>query len=507
MKFSSKVLKCGLSPMRKFHPYAVAAEAKGRKIYHLNIGQPDIETPKAYFDAVKHFDLPVLAYAPSPGIPELIEAIRKYYADLGMHFDAGDILITNGGSEALQITMNCILDDGDEILIPEPFYPNYNTMAYTCGAKIHPIPTSPHDGYHYADRAKVEAEINEHTRAIMVTNPGNPTGCVLTPEEMRMMVDIAKAHDLFIIGDEAYREFVYAGEPLQSMGQFEDAAENVIVIDTVSKRFSACGARIGCMISRNKELMAQAMKYAQCRLSVPTLDQVAAAALYTVGPDYFAAVREEYKRRRDTVIKKLHEIPGVVCECPRGAFYVMAALPVDDADTFQKWLLEEFEDNGDTVMFAPGEPFYGTPGKGKNEIRIAYVLKQADLERAMDLLSRVGVAEQADKVPAQLSGGQQQRVAIARSLAMQPKAMLFDEPTSALDPEMINEVLEVMVRLAQQGMTMIVITHEMNFARRVADRVVFMADGQIVETGTPDEFFDHPQTKRAQDFLNSIKGH
>ena len=211
MKFSSKVLKCGLSPMRKFHPYAVAAEAKGRKIYHLNIGQPDIETPKAYFDAVKHFDLPVLAYAPSPGIPELIEAIRKYYADLGMHFDAGDILITNGGSEALQITMNCILDDGDEILIPEPFYPNYNTMAYTCGAKIHPIPTSPHDGYHYADRAKVEAEINEHTRAIMVTNPGNPTGAVLTPEEMRMLVDVAKAHDLFIIGDEAYREFVYAG--------------------------------------------------------------------------------------------------------------------------------------------------------------------------------------------------------------------------------------------------------------------------------------------------------
>ena len=361
MKFSSKVLKCGLSPMRKFHPYAVAAEAKGRKIYHLNIGQPDIETPKAYFDAVKHFDLPVLAYAPSPGIPELIEAIRKYYADLGMHFDAGDILITNGGSEALQITMNCILDDGDEILIPEPFYPNYNTMAYTCGAKIHPIPTSPHDGYHYADRAKVEAEINEHTRAIMVTNPGNPTGAVLTPEEMRMLVDVAKAHDLFIIGDEAYREFV------------------------------ACGARIGCMISRNKELMAQAMKYAQCRLSVPTLDQVAAAALYTVGPDYFAAVREEYKRRRDTVVNKLHEIPGVVCECPRGAFYIMAALPVDDADAFQKWLLEEFEDNGDTVMFAPGEPFYGTPGKGKNEIRIAYVLKQADLERAMDLLAK-GIA-------------------------------------------------------------------------------------------------------------------
>ena len=387
MKFSSKVQKCGLSPMRKFHPYAVAAQAKGRRIYHLNIGQPDIETPKAYFEAVRHFDLPVLEYAPSPGMPVLVEAIQKYYDKLDMHFDAGDILITNGGSEALQIAFNCILDDGDEVLIPEPFYPNYNTMVRTCGASIHPIPTSPREGYRYADRARVEAEINQHTRAIVCTNPGNPTGVVLTPEEMRMLVDVAKAHDLFIIGDEAYREFVYAGEPLQSLGEFEDAAENVIVIDTVSKRFSACGARIGCLISRNKELMAHAMKYAQCRLCVPTIDQVASAALYDVGPEYFAAVREEYKRRRDTVMQKLQAIPGVICECPKGAFYVMAHLPVDDADTFQRWLLEEFEDNGDTVMFAPGEPFYATPGRGRSEIRIAYVLKQADLERAMDLLA------------------------------------------------------------------------------------------------------------------------
>ena len=387
MKFSTKVEKCGLSPMRKFHPYAVAAQEKGKKIYHLNIGQPDIETPQAYFDAVKHFDQPVLEYAPSPGMPVLIEAIRGYYAKLDMHFAPADILITNGGSEALQIAMNCILDDGDEILIPEPFYPNYNTMVCTCGAAIHPIPTKPEEGYHYADRQKIEAEINEHTRAIMCTNPGNPTGTVLTPEEMRMMVDIAKEHGLFIIGDEAYREFVYAGEPLQSLGEFEDAAENVIVIDTVSKRFSACGARIGCLISRNKELMAHAMKYAQCRLCVPTIDQVASAALYDVGPAYFAAVRDEYKRRRDTVMRKLKEIPGVVCECPKGAFYAMAALPVDDAEKFQIWLLEHFDDHGDTVMFAPGGGFYATPGKGINEIRIAYVLKQADLERAMDLLA------------------------------------------------------------------------------------------------------------------------
>ena len=385
---SSKVKKCGLSPMRKFHPYAVAAEAAGKKIYHLNIGQPDIETPPQYFQAIRDFHQPVLEYAPSPGIPVLIKAIQKYYDNLNMHFEQDEILITTGGSEALQIVLNCILDDGDEILIPEPFYPNYNTMVNTCGAKIHPIPTTPESGYHYADRAKIEAEINEHTRAIMCTNPGNPTGAVLTPEEMRMMVDIAKEHELFIIGDEAYREFVYAGEPLQSLGEFADAADNVVVIDTVSKRFSACGARIGCIISRNKELMGEAMKYCQARLSVATLDQIASAALYDVGPEYFAAVREEYKRRRDTVVAKLKEIPGVICECPRGAFYLMAALPVDDADAFQKWLLTDFDDNGDTVMFAPGGPFYATPGKGVNEVRIAYVLKQKDLERAMDLLAK-----------------------------------------------------------------------------------------------------------------------
>ena len=387
MKFSSKIEKCGLSPMRKFHPYAVAAEAKGKKIYHLNIGQPDVETPHQFFDAIKEFNQPVLEYAASPGMPVLIDAIQKYYDNLDMHFDKSEILITTGGSEALSIVLQCILDDGDEILIPEPFYPNYNTMVRTCGASIHPIPTCPEEGYHYADRAKVEAESNEHTRAIMVTNPGNPTGVVLTPEEMRMMCDIAKEHNLFIIGDEAYREFVYGGEPLQSMGEFADAADNVVVIDTVSKRFSACGARIGCILTRNHELLGHAMKYCQCRLCVATLDQVASAALYQVGPEYFAAVRDEYKRRRDTVVAKLKEIPGVVFDCPKGAFYLMAALPVDDADKFQQWLLEEFDDKGDTVMFAPGAPMYATPGKGKNEIRIAYVLKQDKLERAMDLLA------------------------------------------------------------------------------------------------------------------------
>ena len=389
MKFSSKVEKSGLSPMRKFHPYAVAAEAKGKKIYHLNIGQPDIETPKQFFDAIKHFEQPVLAYAPSPGMPVLIKAIQKYYDKLNMHFDESEILITTGGSEALCFALQAILDDDDEILIPEPFYPNYNTMTNTTGGKIVPIPTSPEEGYRYADRAKIEALITPHTRAIMCTNPGNPTGVLLTHEEMEMIVDIAKKHDMFVIGDEAYREFVYGGEPLQSFGEFaETAPENIIVIDTVSKRFSACGARVGCLISKNREFMSHAMKYCQTRLSVATLDQVACTALYSVGPAYFDAVREEYKKRRDTLCRKLREIPGVVFDVPGGAFYVMAALPVDDADKFQTWLLEEYDDNGETVMFAPGASMYRTPGKGKNEVRMAYVIESHKIERAMDILKK-----------------------------------------------------------------------------------------------------------------------
>ena len=387
MKFSEKVLRCQQSPMRKFHPYAVAAAAAGKKIYHLNIGQPDIQTPKQLFDAVRNFHEPTLAYAPSPGIPALIDAIRAYYARIGVTLDAGDILITTGGSEALQIACNCILDSGDEIIVPEPFYPNYHTFITTAGASIHPLHTRPEEGYFFADRAKLEDCITPNTRAIMITNPGNPTGTCLTREEMKMILDVAVEHDLYLIADEVYREFAYETGELLSFLQFGYGQENLILIDSVSKRFSSCGARIGCLISRNPDFIANALKYCQARLSVATLDQVAAAALYTVEPDYFTAVREEYKRRRDTVVRKLHEIPGVVCECPKGAFYLMAALPIDDAERFQQWLLEDFDDHGDTVMFAAGGPFYATPGKGANEIRIAYVLKQEDLERAMDLLA------------------------------------------------------------------------------------------------------------------------
>lgn len=387
MKLSEKVKQCNLSPMRKFHPFAVAAKEKGRKIYHLNIGQPDIATPPAYFEAIRNFEQPVLEYAASPGMPVMIEAVRNYYEKIGVHYDASDILITTGGSEALQILMLCILDEGSEIIVPEPFYPNYNTFVKAAGGVIRPIHTTPEEGYRYATREKIEPLINEKTRAIMFTNPGNPTGVVLTPEEMRLMADIAKEHDLFIIGDEVYREFVYGGEDLATIGQYDDIAENAIIIDSVSKRFSACGARIGALITKNKEIQHNALKFCQCRLSVATLDQVASAALYTVDKSYFDAVREEYKLRRDTVIKKLKEIPGVVCAEPKGAFYLMAKLPVDSADKFQQWLLTDFEDNGETVMFAPGEGFYATAGMGTSEVRIAYVLKQQDLERAMDLLA------------------------------------------------------------------------------------------------------------------------
>ncbi len=386
MKFSSKIQRCELSPIRKFYPYQVACNKKGIKIYHLNIGQPDIETPPAYFQAIQQRHKPVLAYAPSPGIPELIQAVQRYYARLGIPYAEEDILITTGGSEALQIIFNCILDEGDEILVPEPFYPNYDTFAACAGGRIAPIPTFPEEGYHYATREKIEPRITDRTRAILITNPGNPTGSVLTPEEMRLIGDIAREHDLFLISDEVYREFVYGGEPLQSMGSLPGLEENTIIIDSVSKRFSACGARVGAIITKNRALQQHALKICQARLSVATLDQQACAALYDTDPSYFAAVREEYKRRRDTIYRKLQEIPGVICKEPQGAFYVMAKLPIDDADAFQTWLLTEFQDNGETLMYAPGGGFFATPGVGHDQVRFAYVLNCQDLTRAMDLL-------------------------------------------------------------------------------------------------------------------------
>ena len=388
MKFSSKIEKCGLSPMRKFAPYANEAVKNGKTLYHLNIGQPDIATPAAYFEAVKDFSQPVLAYAPSDGVPVMIDAIVDYYGKIGAPITNKQVLISTGGSEALQMALASILDEGDEIIIPEPFYPNYSTFVTLTGATIRPVTTKPEEGYKFAIRERIEACINEHTRAIMFTNPGNPTGTILTEEELKLMADIAKEHNLFIIGDEVYREFVYGGEKLMSLLQLEGYEENVVVIDSVSKRFSACGARIGCMITRNDELYNHAMKWCQGRLCASTIDQIASAALYSVGPEYFDAVRKEYCARKDCLVEGLKKIPGVVYSEPKGAFYVMAALPVDDAEKLQMFMLQEWDDNGETLMFTPAESFYKTPNTGKNEIRMAYVINEADITRSMELLKK-----------------------------------------------------------------------------------------------------------------------
>ena len=398
MQISINANRCEPSPMRKFHPLAVAAKEAGKKIYHLNIGQPDLPTPHAYYEAIRKFNERTLEYDASPGNPKMIEAIRNYYAELGVELENNDVLVTTGGSEALLLTCLSILDPYTEVIIPEPYYPNYTTFVHAAGGVIRALPTNPWEGYRYAVRERIESLITKNTRAIMITNPGNPTGVVLSQEEMRMIADIAKEHDLFLICDEVYREFCYDDKfGVPTMAHFRDIDDNLVIIDSVSKRFSACGARVGCVVTRNKELQAALLKFCQSRLSVATIDQIGAAALYSVDHEFFRRSKAEYKVRRDTVVSKLRQIPGVVVEEPMGAFYVMASLPVDDSDKFQRWLLQEFNDNGDTVMFAPGAPFYETPGKGINEVRIAYVLKQEDLERAMDVLAK-GISEYQKKV-------------------------------------------------------------------------------------------------------------
>ena len=392
MRVSINANRCQPSPMRKFHPFAVEAKKNGKKIYHLNIGQPDLPTPQEYYDAIRGFDARTLEYEASPGMPKLISAVQKYYKGLGVDLEHNDILITTGGSEALLLTCLSILDPYTEVIVPEPYYPNYTTFVHAAGGVIRALPTNPWEGYRYAQRERIESLITPNTRAIMITNPGNPTGVVLSQEEMRMIADIAKEHDLFLICDEVYREFCYDDKfGVPTMAHFRDIDENLVIIDSVSKRFSACGARVGCVVTRNKELQGALLKFCQSRLSVATVDQLGAAALYNVGHEYFRACKDEYRKRRDTVISALRHIPGVVVEEPMGAFYVMASLPVDDSDKFQQWLLEEFDDNGDTVMFAPGGPMYETPGKGVNEVRIAYVLKSEDLQRAMELLA-IGIS-------------------------------------------------------------------------------------------------------------------
>ena len=386
MKISERALGMETSPIRKLAPYAEAAKQKGKKIYHLNIGQPDIATSPKFMEAIRQFDQKVVAYGNSQGDPNLIKAIQKYYDDWGMHYETKNIYITNGGSEALEMAVFSLCDPGDEILVFEPYYANYTTFAKLGTAKITAVPTSAEDGYRLPDQATVEKYINDKTRAILLTNPGNPTGVVYNKQEMDMIAEVIKKYNIALISDEVYREFVYDGT-YTSFGTYKELEQNLIMVDSVSKRYSACGARIGCIITKNTELCAQFMKLCQARLCAPAVEQVGAAALYDTPASYLEEVNKEYKKRRDTIAAGLAKIPGLVSSQPKGAFYVMVKFPVDDAEKFAIWMLQDFDMNGETVMIAPGNGFYATPGKGVDEARLAYVLNCEDLEKAMALLA------------------------------------------------------------------------------------------------------------------------
>lgn len=390
MKLSNKVNAMQFSPIRKFNPIAAKAKEAGKKVYHLNIGQPDVETPECFMEAIRNYQNKVIAYAESGGNTELQDAVSDYFKGYGMDFGREDMIVTNGGSEALTMTFLSIINEGDEVLIPEPFYTNYHTFATSAGGKVVPITTKAEEGYHYANREQIEACITDRTRAICCISPGNPTGTVLTLDEMKLIGEIAEEHDLWIIADEVYREFAYDDRPMTSFGMVPEYADRVIIIDSVSKRFSACGARIGLLISKNHDLISSVMKIAQGRLCVSTVDQVGAAALFRLPKEYYDEVKAEYCGRRDAAYEELMKIPGVVCQKPGGAFYMTAKLPVDNVEDFLMFLLTEFDDNGETVMFAPAEGFYATPGLGKDEMRIAYVLKKEDMRRGVELI-RLGI--------------------------------------------------------------------------------------------------------------------
>ena len=395
MHFSERIKALQASPIRRLIPYADAAKAKGKKVYHLNIGQPDIKTPKEYFEAIRNFKAETIAYVASQGLPELREAISGYYHSWNIPYAPDDICVTNGGSEALALAVQVICDPGDEILIAEPFYANYNAFAETALAHVVPIPTRAEEGFHLPPRRVIEELITPRTRAILVSTPNNPTGTVCTAAELEMLAGLAKKYGLYLIADEVYREFTYPqsglpsgdDDPFTSLGHLENVRDRVIMIDSISKRYSACGARIGCLAIKNEEFIAQVLKLCQARLCVSTLEQVGATALYQkTSKQYLEDVNKEYRARRDTLYSALKDIPGVICEKPRGAFYIMAKLPVDDSEKFIIWMLQNFDVNGETMMGAPGSGFYAVPNRGRNEIRLAYVLNQEALVKAAAIL-------------------------------------------------------------------------------------------------------------------------
>lgn len=382
-KVSTKAVDMPASPIRKLVPYAEAAKKKGTKIYHLNIGQPDIETPATFLNAVKNADIKVLEYSHSAGFESYRKKLCHYYKSYNINIDHNDIIITCGGSEAIEIAMMTCFNEGDEVIIPEPFYANYNGFSTAAGVVVKPIRSYIETGFALPAISDFEKLITPKTKGIMICNPGNPTGYLYTKTELEALRDLVKKYDLFLLSDEVYREFCYDGHEYVSVMHLEGIENNVILLDSISKRYSACGARIGAMISKNKEVMATAMKFAQARLSPPSYGQIGAEAALETPKEYFDGVIKEYIARRDFVIEEINKIPGVFCPKPNGAFYCIARLPIDNADKFCQWLLEDFNHNGQTVMFAPATGFYSTPGAGINEVRIAYVLNKEDLKNAM----------------------------------------------------------------------------------------------------------------------------
>ncbi|AXY75502.1 pyridoxal phosphate-dependent aminotransferase [Paraflavitalea soli] len=373
------------SPIRKLVPYAEAAKKKGVKVYHLNIGQPDIETPKAALDAVRHADFKVLEYSHSAGNESYRRKLVQYYHSRGIEIDHTQIIVTTGGSEAILFGFMACLDAGDEVIIPEPFYANYNGFAVAADVIVKPITSHIETGFALPPISEFEKAIGPKTKAIVLCNPNNPTGYLYSREEMETLKEIIKKHNLYLFADEAYREFCYEGEHISAM-HLKGVDDHVILMDTISKRYSACGGRIGALVTRNKQVYDTAMKFAQARLSPPSFAQILGEAAVDLPEDYFDATKAEYKKRRDLMVSRLNAMPGVFCPNPGGAFYAIARLPIDDADVFCQWLLESFSHDKQTVMLAPATGFYGTKGLGLNEVRLAYVLNVDDLNKAMDCL-------------------------------------------------------------------------------------------------------------------------
>lgn len=385
-KISQKGIAMPESPIRKLVPFAEKAKKAGKKVYHLNIGQPDIKTPELALDAIHNFSNKVVEYSHSAGFESYRKGLASYYQNLAIDVDYNDVMVTTGGSEALLFALNSCLDHGDEIIIPEPFYANYNGFSISAGVKVKPIATSISDGFALPAIEEFEKLITSKTKAILICNPGNPTGYLYSKKELETLRDIVIKYDLFLIADEVYREFAYDGNQHHSVLNIEGLGQNAIVIDSTSKRYSMCGIRVGCIVSKNKEVMTTALKFAQARLSPPTFGQIAGEAALKTPKSYFQEVSSEYVSRRDVLIEGLNKIEGVICPKPKGAFYAIAQLPIDDADKFAQWLLEDFDFNGETVMVAPAAGFYATPNTGVNQVRIAYVLNKESLKAAIKIL-------------------------------------------------------------------------------------------------------------------------